>query len=252
MEKIGDNLPELFYDIIGLFIPGFYFYFCVSLIYTNEAILKIIHLSFINETVLVLLLTYLAGHIIYSFSNYFIVKIFAFFVGTQNFILLGLKQTKIQKKCNQFLLVSKIDDGNDYYRLNIEKKIREITKDQTFNINRKNYVIAFEFCRNYIRENSPRAANVIRKEQAYGEMSRGIVFVSLVSVVILVFQNWYTPINHFINILEFYLFSLICFSYRYNQARYVVPLFIYSTFCSLYLDNKSVIRENSKANDKET
>lgn len=237
MEKITDNLPEFFYDLIGLFIPGFYFYFCLSLIYDSVTVQKILQISFINETVLVLLLIYLSGHIIYSFSNYFVVKIFSFLVGVQTYILLGQEQTKIQKFFNKLLLVSKIKEGNNYFKKNIERKIRELTADNSFELTKSNRVIAFEFCRNYLRENFPRTANIVRKEQAYGEMSRGIIFVSFVSIVWITIQYFLIPIDHFLYALLFYIFSLICFSYRYNQARYVVPLFIYSTFCSITKHN---------------
>ena len=74
-EKIGESLPELFYDLIGIFIPGFYLYFCLSLIYSQEQLSKIVEVSFLNKTVLAIFIIYFFGHIIYTFSSLFIDRV---------------------------------------------------------------------------------------------------------------------------------------------------------------------------------
>ena len=98
---------------------------------------------------------------------------------------------------------------------------------------------AFEICRNYVMEKSIRRASVIRKEQAYGEMSRGIILVALVSMIwIIIKQIFGESTQYFLSTFFIFLFSLVCFSYRYIQARRINPVFIYSTFCSLVNESK--------------
>jgi hypothetical protein len=128
-----------------------------------------------------------------------------------------------------------VDGQSDYFKKNIEKGIKELTGDNSFELSKDDNIhVGYEICRNYVMEKANRAG-IIRKEQAYGEMSRGIIFVSVISIIWIIIKQFFvkTPIQNFWYVFGFIVFCLICFSYRYIQARRVAPVFIFSLFCSL-------------------
>lgn len=241
MDRALDSLPELFYDLIAIFIPGFYCYYCFSLMYSQETLSNVIGFSAINETLAGLIVIYLLGFIVYFFSSYFIARIFNFILGDPRFLLLGEKPNKRYELVNKYFLSEKSKDIADYYKTNVEKRIRLLMNDKTFTV-KNNLDPAYEFCRNYVMEKRNRSTT-IRKEQAYGEMSRGIVLVSLVSIIWLLIITIFfgTIITNFWYIFFLYIFSFVTFSFRYGQAKHINPIFIYSTFISVVelKDNKT-------------
>lgn len=240
MDKALDSLPELFYDLIAIFIPGFYCYYCFSLMYGQETLTNAIGITSINETITSLVIIYLVGFILYFFSSYFIARIFNFFFGDPKFILLGAKLNKRHQFLNRYFLSENSYDTVNFYKSNIELRIRHLTDNESFEL-KDNLDPAFEICRNYVMGKLFRSTT-IRKEQAYGEMSRAIVLVSLVSIVwLLIITTFYgIVVTNFNYIMIFYVFSFITFSFRYGQAKHINSVFIYSSFISaVELKNKS-------------
>lgn len=245
MDKIVDSLPEFFYDLIGIFVPGFYLYFCYAIIYDQKVISELFEGSVLNETVATIFITYLAGHCIYTLSSYFVAKTFDRLTGNPIKILLGHTKTKGQRFVDRAFFIGVVSE-DDHFKKNVEKCIGQLTKDVTFTLSNEDgsakldkITVAYEICRNYVMENAKKRAGIIRKEQAYGEMARGIVFVSFFSSIWLTIKQTFGNSNgNFWPIFGFLLVSLVCFMFRYAQARRISPLFIYSTFCHLISENK--------------
>lgn len=243
MDKALDSLPELFYDVLAIFIPGFYCYFCFSLIYEKENLSKVVAIPLINETIDALIMVYLLGFVVYFLSSYIIARIFRFLFGDPRFILLGSIPNKRQEFLNKYFLEEHSVSTIEHYKKNVEIRIRFILKDANYEV-LKNLDPAFELCRNYVMEKGTRSIS-IRKEQAYGEMSRGIVLISLISLIILfIYTGYYGNIvNNYWFVFGLFSFSLITFSFRYGQARHINPIFIYNTFIS-------AVELNSNPNEK--
>lgn len=235
MERISRGLPELFYDLIGIFIPGFYLYFSLSLIYSQETLTIIQRFSFVNEYISTILLVYIAGHLVYTFSTIFIAKVFNILGGNPTYLLLGEPYLKRQETFNRVFLREVIDSNNPYYIETIQNAIRQQTGNKYFMIKDfPNRDIAYEYCRNFVMEKTTNRSANIRKEQAYGEMARGIIFVNLLSLLLLFIKElWIEQTSGFLFIVCFFTASLVAFGFRYGQARHISPVFIYSTFCSI-------------------
>lgn len=232
MDKALDSLPELFYDLLAIFIPGFYCYYCFSLIYGQENLNNIVGVPLINETIAGLIMVYLLGFVVYFLSSYIIAKFFKVLFGDPKFTLLGSELGKRQNFLNKHFLEEQSSIMVEHYRTNVERGIRFVLKNSEY-ILKDNLDPAYELCRNYVMERGTRSTT-IRKEQAYGEMSRGIVLVSLISLIVLFIITGPLGIvvNNYWFVLGLFIFSFVTFSYRYGQARHINPIFIYSTFIS--------------------
>lgn len=254
MEKITNSIPELFYDLIGIFIPGLYLYFSFLLIYDQKAISQLLNKSFLNEAVFTILLIYISGHIVYTFSSYAVAKSFNRFGGNPITTLLGSPKSEKNKKFDRIIFIGVADDKDGYFKRNVEKGIRALTNDNTFSLTKEdgsanidNILIAFEFCRNYIMEKTISRSGTIRKEQSYGEMSRGIILVAFIGIVwICIKQISGNYVNHFWYLLMFFVLSFIAFTFRYVQVRRINPFFIYSTFCFLINDKQTEKNNNNE------
>lgn len=241
MDKFSIDIPEIFYDLIGIFFPGFFLYFCSTLILPKDTFAALLKQPFMNEIVAAIFLVYLSGHAIYSLSSVFVSRLFTVLSGNPRFTLLGKPLSSKQKFFNKHFLLEDINHDK-YFMETVTKGIQTHTKINDFDLKKQeNIDIAFEHCRNYVMEKTSRNYSIIRKEQAYGEMARGIIFVCFVCIVgILVINFYYSPVEHFWLVLAFLFLTLITFSFRYGQARHIDPIFIFSTFCTLISEKNGI------------
>jgi hypothetical protein len=233
MDNFTFDIPEIFYDLIGIFIPGFFLFLGISVILPRENYNDFISESFLNSTIVTLFLIYLSGHAIYSLSTVIIARVFRKLSGNPKFTLLGKSLTKRQQNFNKYFLMEEIDHDK-YFSETVERGVKLHTDITDFDIKKsENMDIAYEHCRNFIMENAKKNYAIVRKEQAYGEMSRGIILVCFICLFLLIVLKIFTDdISSFVSKLLFFVLCIVCFSYRYGQARHVDPIFVYSTFCT--------------------
>lgn len=245
MEASNFSIPEFFYDLIAILIPGVFALVYTYLLFPEIADVITVTYPYLNNVFTLLVIAYIIGHSAYSLSSEFVVPIFRFLSGNPINTLLGRPIKKHQKKFNKYFL-HEVIEHDVYFTTNVTKGIIKYTGDKTFDLKvAENIDIAYEFCRNFIIEKASKNYTTIRKEQSYGELSRSIILISIVYFFALIINviffttTSYWWLKAFINLLIF-----ISFTFRYGQVRHTAPIFIFSTFCTFltisnFKDNKS-------------
>jgi hypothetical protein len=238
MEKTNFNIPEFFYDLIAVLLPGIftlgYIYFLFPEIF-NVFVRLYPHL---NNIFALLLISYILGQISYSLSSELIAPLFTVLSGNPIKTLLGKPIKNYQKRFNKYFL-REVIEHDKYFVANVTKGIKKYTGNKKFDLDvGENIDIAYEFCRNFIIEKASRNYTTIRKEQAYGELSRSIILTSLIALLSLMFNGFSSKtVDHWWLKLVITILVLVSFIFRYGQVRYTAPIFIFSTFCTfLYLN----------------
>jgi pimeloyl-ACP methyl ester carboxylesterase len=246
--QISEGIPELFYDLLSILTPGVYLLVAVTLLFGGASLEWISNVPGLHPTLVAFFTAYVAGHLIYSFSSITVAKLFIFLSGQPIHDLLITTQPptwrdRLHGKMNQLFFIGFPRNNRDLASL-VERAIQRITHNPSFKLTgTADLNVAYELCRNYVMERTARRALAIRKEQAYGEMARGGVFVTLTAVlficIILLFKPegmWGIPpkLEQFLPYqLAGHMVALVGFAYRYAQARGINPLLIYSTFSVL-------------------
>ena len=200
-------------------------------------------------------------HLIYSLSSLVVAKGFGFLLGKpKQYLLVGPEKKKKGKKketeikrhivLNRILFLG-MPASESFFKEYVDEGIQRLTGDPGFTVQEKqNLSVAYEFCRNWVMEKTLNRAVFIRKEQAYGEMARGLTLVGFLFIILVVLKImvlggeralWFQLGAHIIFFLGF--------SFRYAQARNIDPYLVYMTFCVLagVLEETSTTSTESKA-----
>lgn len=250
METTNFSIPEFFYDLIAVLIPGVFALGYTYLLFPEiSGTLTTIYPN-LNNVAALLFIAYLIGHSAYSLSSEFIAPMFSFLSGNPIKTLLGKPIKNHQKNFNKHFL-REVIEHDTYFINNVTKGIIKYTGDTNFDlVIAENMDIAYEFCRNFIIEKASKNYTTIRKEQSYGELSRSIILISIISFFALLINGiFYTTTNFWWTKLFINLLIFISFTFRYGQVRHTAPIFIFSTFCTFLSINN--IKEN-KSNQDET
>lgn len=250
METTNFSIPEFFYDLIAILIPGVFAMGYTYLLFPEIATTLTTTYPYLNNIFAFLVVAYIIGHCAYSLSSEFVVPIYRFLSGNPINTLLGKPIKSYQKKFNKYFLREEIEH-DVYFTTNVTKGIKKYTGDSTFDLQKsENIDIAYEFCRNFIIEKASKNYTTIRKEQAYGELSRSIILISIISIFALLINLIFFTTTNFWGIKFFANFLVfVSFTFRYGQVRHTAPIFIFSTFCTFL--TMSNFKEN-KLNQDET
>lgn len=212
MKDTLSLIPELFFDIIGIFIPGALLYLGLDFMGLEFGIRS---LNGIASTVIIILIIYVTGHFLYAISTITIAKL--------------ANRVEYSRKEEWLDLGVKSDISPDSKQLLLQK-ISEKWKIPLENgIDKK---AAYEFCRNYIHVRNNERASFIRKEQAYGELARSMPVVSIVWTMYLWISSPESMITNLL-ITSFFMLVFIFFFWRYLQARRIDAMFVYFGFLVL-------------------
>jgi hypothetical protein len=245
MDKTLDKLPELVYDLLSIFIPGLSCYCAFNLIFSDSKLARIPDVMLTEKTFIEIGFIYILGHVVNSCGNFFVPKVFGRIFGHPMKLLLMSNPKRIHQTANGFFLMG-LPSKNDFFIDNIEAKIQKITNSPNYKLDEKNIPLAYEICRNYVMENSSKRGLFLSKEQAYGEMSRSMIFISLLIFFISIFrQIFYTRIAYFWEVFIIALIFLFSFTYRYLQSRYILPYYVYLTTCLLNKKEEKNEKEDS-------
>ena len=230
------TLPELFYDLLGIFVPGLYL--LVATFFVHKPIVReLLAEPLIHPAVTGLILAYLFGYLLYSISSLIVAKPFSAVLGQPtHFLLPGASTDKYLRRHR--LLFLGVPPMADLLATRVAKGIQQLHDDFDFRISQANIDIVYELCRNYVMERSARRAIAIRKEQTYGEMSRAVVLISILALSALIIAHNVPSVvvEHFWPQLVVHFVFLVAFAFKYAQARIVGPLFIYVTFSVMVAD----------------
>jgi hypothetical protein len=234
-ETVASSIPELFYDLLSILMPGVYLLIAIYFI-KNGGVEDLIRSGIIYPALTGIVLAYLLGFLLYSISSLIVAKPFSWLLGQPAyFLLLGdLKRKHLRR--HQWLFLG-IPTTPEHLHRGVERSLRQLQGDSNFKITDNNINEVYEFCRNYVMERSARRAISIRKEQAYGEMCRAIVVISLALLLTLPLLRWLAgiPKEWFWLQLVVHAIFLLAFSFRYAQARLIAPYLIYATFSIMIL-----------------
>lgn len=223
MKDVFSVIPEFFFDVIGIFIPGATLILALSWM---DIRIEFSPLLQKYEGFVILLICYLAGHILYGLSTFIIANLINWF---------GHKP-----KENWFNLNHNVKGVSKEVREELISEIRECSGEKgEISKNKKYY---YEFCRNYLNKYAPERAGFVRKQQAYGELSRSMIVIALICFVISL-----SPVvsgEKSVIMIPLAVFSIIFFGWRYIQARSIDALFIYTNFL--------VLRKSEKLNTQIT
>ena len=238
MDKAVDKIPELIYDLLSIFVQGLYLKIAIYVFAQSLTLDQIIPFDlFFDSSVIAFILIYFFGQIVYSFSNMLMPPAFSFLFGSPLRLLLlsPSSQKPRHKRMNKFFLMG-IPGQNEILQKSVEDRLKKLTRNANFSIS-EDINLTFEICRNYVMEKTIRRSVYITKEQAFGEMSRGVVFVSLIFMIALAIKTVLASVPYFWTkeILAFII--VVCFSYRYLQSRYILPYFIYALVTTLSEEN---------------
>jgi hypothetical protein len=249
METTNFSIPEFFYDLIAILIPGIFAMGYTYFLFPEIADTLTITYPYLNNVFGLLIIAYIIGHSSYSLSSEFVVPIFRFLSGNPIKTLLGKPIKNYQKKFNKYFL-REVIEHDAYFTTNVTKGVIKYTGDTTFDLNvAENTDIAYEFCRNFIIEKASKNYTTIRKEQAYGELSRSIILISLIAFFALLINCiFFTTTNYWWLKLLVNLLVFVSFTFRYGQVRHTAPIFIFSTFCTFLTINN--FKENKSTQDE--
>ena len=219
MKETLSLIPELFFDIIGIFIPGAILYIGL---YIMGFRYQVQNINDFILTVSIILIIYISGHFLYAISTITIAKSADHIQYSRKKEWLDLDvNSEITKEIKK-LLIQKIGQK---WNMPIENGI-----DQK---------AAYEFCRNYIHTRNIERASFIRKEQAYGELARSMPIVSIVWLL----YFWISSTNSLLinlAISSIIIMIFVFFFWRYLQARKIDAMFVYFNFLVLEeQENKS-------------
>lgn len=249
MENTNFNIPEFFYDLIAVLLPGVFALGYTYLLFPDMFNSFVGLYPYLNNIFALLFIAYILGHISYSLSSELVVPVFSFLSGNPIKTLLGKPIKKYQKKFNKHFL-REVIEHDEYFTTNVTKGIKKYTGDKSFDLNvGENIDVAYEFCRNFIIEKASRNYTTIRKEQAYGELSRSIILISLIAIVSLVVNCFScNTVDYWWIKLGTTLLVLVSFTFRYGQVRHTAPIFIFSTFCTFLSLNHTNKKDNEHEN----
>lgn len=229
-EGTASTIPELFYDLLSILMPGLYFLISLHFIHP-DAVGRLRTDVVIHPAVTVIILAYLLGYFLYSISSIIVVKPFERLLGQPaHFLLLSDPSGKFLQRHRQLFIG--VPDHSSYLRGSVERTLRHLLGNSSFRIDETNISLVYEYARNFVMEKSARRAVSIRKEQAYGEMSRALVVISLALLGLApIFYLTEGRLEAGLAIQTAIHFAfLVTFSFRYAQARLINPYLVYVTF----------------------
>ena len=215
-DKALSSIPELFYDLIAIVLPGY-------------AVLIFLYF-FVDDRIAIetpggwvqglghIFIAYLVGHLLYSLSIETVAVAANRFYGSPRVSEL-LETQSAGSNHRRNLEPSFSPSFRDLLRKEITLKwgLAEADIDaQMF----------YELCRHYVAMRAPDRARVIRKEQAYGELSRSLVLVGLITGILSIFFAL-TPVIP--TALSCLAAGFIAWR-RYLQARKIDAFFVYLVF----------------------
>ena len=227
MNTFSSTIPELFYDLIGIFIPGGYLFGSIYVALQLREITVGVDFGATGNTFGILLAMYVLGHVVYSLGSITTAKLFAFLLGQPSgFLLSSTPPRRGHAFLHKMLFIGTPID-NSFLRKSVTQSIQRVcTLSNSTDIVSKDPYLAYEIARNYIMEHSRNRAAFIRKEQAYGEMARGIVTSSVICIVLI---GLLRP-SFWVWQLATHSVACVGFTFRYAQARFISPYYIYLNF----------------------
>jgi hypothetical protein len=218
MKDVFSVIPEFFFDIIGMFIPG------VTLILAFTWMDMQIDLNLYlqkYEVFVILLISYLTGHILYGLSTFIVANVINWFghKPKENWLDINHEVRGVSKEVREELI----------------HEIKKCSGEES--VVSKNEKYYYEFCRNYLHTHSPERAGFVRKQQAYGELARSMVVVALICILVSLLPL--VSNDKSIIMIPLSVFSIIFFGWRYIQARSIDALFVYTNFLVLRKSEKA-------------
>lgn len=204
MKDALSIVPEFFFDICGIFIPGL------------ALLSALCWMGFIPLAVLpddtykaigVVLASYLVGHLLFSFSQRSVAWV----------------ANKAHVEPRRDLLDSR-DALGQILKSRVEAKwcLAPGCLSQE---------MIYELCRNYVHVRDNERSAFLRKEQTYGELSRSMVTVALLCAILV----WFSARPQEARTLAFIVFlvSGTGFYLRYLRARHIDAELVYTNFIVL-------------------
>ncbi len=216
VAKVSAVVPEAFYDLLAVFVPGLALAAgAISLGLTPP---DKVGSSDLTGGLLFVLLSYLAGHLLYGASTLIVASATsAIYPSPRRFYLSGDVGPR-WRRLGHF--EPKFSAGfRDRLRAAIEQEF-DLSPDCL------DAQLYYELCRTHLVSMAPSLSRFVRKEQAYGELSRSLALVGLIVAAIAVVRDhdWYWAASGA-------LVAALSW-YRYAYAREIDAQFVYLGFYS--------------------
>lgn len=204
MKDALSIIPEFFFDICGIFIPG------LALL-SALCWMGFIPLAMLPDdtykAIGVVLASYLVGHLLFSFSQRSVAWL-------ADIIHIEPRKTLQDSKYPLGKLLTS--------RIEAKWCLEPNCLPQE---------VIYELCRNYVHVRDNERSSFLRKEQTYGELSRSMVTVSLLCAVLV----WFSSRPEGARLLPFIvlLVSAVGFFLRYLRARHIDAELVYTNLIVL-------------------
>ena len=216
MKESIKLIPEVFFDFFSYFLPGIFLWLPLTYVLINKGIFSFIAISNFEKILIILLGSYICGHMLTTLSNLFVVKPVNYLLGDPIYTMIGIDEGKFKK--SQYRL-------DEHLVASLSRMIRVKFKSE---LNKHTFFL----CENYIRINYPDIGFLIRKRHAFEHLCRNLAIASFFLLITL--SVLYSSYGIKIPLIVIVILSLI----RYFDYRISWPKVVYENFYLLCEQNE--------------